>query len=248
MEVPWRFVELQDRGAVMQALEGANLVVHLGEIPHSLAPFMPDEIYAQNTRAGGTVFQSAKLLGVDRIIYASSAQAYGSWGENPIAPAFVPLDETHPLRPQNVYALSKVANEGYLRMLAGLHPELDAVIFRFPGSWGVHRPWSETLEYVTWNEDFRDGLGTYVHQDDLVHAIVLASETPKPGVRTYNVAADDIFNLMPVQDYLALHWPDVQFPADWPSHKSWLSSERIRHELGWKPQYNLSKAYAKHSK
>ncbi|OUC08499.1 hypothetical protein RY27_08600, partial [Litorilinea aerophila] len=102
-------VDLTDAGEVYQALARAKAeaVVHLGAWAN--AGMVPDaRTYGDNVRGTYHVFQACADLGIRRIVAASSAQVYG-FAAAP--PHYVPVDEEHPLRPVNSYALSKVVGE-----------------------------------------------------------------------------------------------------------------------------------------
>jgi nucleoside-diphosphate-sugar epimerase len=241
----WKYADLTDRDAVMRYLDGAHAVVHLGEIPNMFGPYSPDEIFALNTRTGSTVFQSAAYLGVKKIVYASTAQIYGCWGEDRVSPLYLPLDENHPAQPQNTYALSKVANESYLRMLSGQHPEIAITILRFPAVIGYWPSWQFFVERMRHHTDDRDGYGTYVHSEDICEAFRLSVEKSEGGqFRVYNVMADDIASLSSVHEYVAAHWPSLSLPAGFPDERSWASAEKIKAELGWQPKHSVHKAWS----
>ena len=102
-------VDLTDAGEVYQALAGvqAEAVVHLGAWAN--AGVVPDtRTYGDNVQGTFNVFQACADLGIQRVVSASSAQVYGFAKEPPV---YVPVDEAHPLRPANCYALSKVVGE-----------------------------------------------------------------------------------------------------------------------------------------
>ena len=64
--------------------------------------------FGDNTTALFNVLQASADLGIKRVISASSNQLYGFAGAPPL---FVPVDENHPARPINSYALSKLVGE-----------------------------------------------------------------------------------------------------------------------------------------
>ena len=101
--------DLTDAGEVYQALAAAQAeaVVHLGAWAN--AGVVPDtRTYGDNVRGTFNLFQACADLGIQRVVSASSAQVYGFAKEPPV---YVPVDEAHPLRPANCYALSKVVGE-----------------------------------------------------------------------------------------------------------------------------------------
>ncbi len=246
--VPWHYTDLANRDSVMRALEGASAVIHLGEIPNVHGPYAPDEVFARNTRIASTVFQAAAYLGVGNVVYASSAQVYGCWGPSRVPPIRLLLDEDHPVQPQNAYAMSKVANEGYLKMVAEQTPGFSATALRFPGVTAVWWPWQVFVERLHAHLDERDGLASYVHLEDLCEAFIMALDSPQAGTRVFNVLADDVANLTPIQDYVAAIWPDLEVPEGHPEDGNWASAERIKRDLGWKPKFSVRQAHAELAK
>jgi UDP-glucose 4-epimerase len=240
---PWHYAELTDRDAVMRLVEGAVAVVHLGEIPNMWGPFSPDEIFATNTRIASTVFQAAAFQGASRIVYASSMQLYGCWGDHRVPPLALPLDEDHPPQPQSAYGLSKVANEGYLAMVSRQNPSIRTAALRFPGVIGSWLSWDHFVERMRAHADDRDGLGTYILIDDLCEAFQAALEGIQPGYRAYNVLADDTANLTPVHEHLAAVWPGVLLPAGHPPFAAWASNERIKQDTGWFPRHSAQRSW-----
>ncbi len=93
---------------VAEAIEGIDIVFHLAclGVRHSLKH--PYENHKVN--AGGTliVLQEAYKKGVEKFIYCSSSEVYGT-------AEYVPMPESHPTFPCTVYGSSKLAGEAYSR-------------------------------------------------------------------------------------------------------------------------------------
>ena len=124
--------DLTDAGQVYQALAGADAAVHLGAWAN--AGMVPDtRTYGDNVRGTFNLFQACADLGIRRIVSASSAQVYG-FAAAP--PEYVPVDEEHPCRPVNCYALSKVAGEQAAAYFTANYG-LEILSFRIMG---VRRP------------------------------------------------------------------------------------------------------------
>src|SRR3954465_7082704 len=102
------FAHLGRREQVQPVLERVDAVCHLGEIPNVHAGVSPEEVFAENTRAGAVVMQTAADLKLSRVIYTSSCQVYGLWDRAVARPVALPFDETHPVAPHNAYAMGKV--------------------------------------------------------------------------------------------------------------------------------------------
>jgi nucleoside-diphosphate-sugar epimerase len=236
------YAQLGQREQVQPALEGVDAVCHLGEIPSEHAAVSCDEVYAQNTRAGAVVLQTAADLRLKRIIYTSSCQVYGMF-DHPLAiPRRLPFDETHPLAPHNAYALAKAANEGYAALIARRHG-ISVAAFRLPWVTGEEYA-EETVTSLKKQSGKMDGLATYVHATDVARAYALALENPRPGFEAYHFTAAEVLSLQPLAKRLAEHHPDYPpLPNDWPAFKSPLLTAKAREHLGWEPRWNFLDFY-----
>ncbi len=100
--------DLTDPGQAFDALAGAEAVVHLAAIP---APEVrpASETFRINMLSTYNVFAAAEAHRLRRVVYASSETILGLPFDVP--PAFAPIDETHPPRPESSYSLAKLAGE-----------------------------------------------------------------------------------------------------------------------------------------
>ena len=236
------FIDLARRELVQPVFETIDAVCHLGEIPNVHAGLSPDEVYAQNTRAGAIVLQTAADLKLKRVIYTSSCQAYGMWEGSATTPAKLPFDETQPLRPHNAYALGKAAMEAYAELVAE-QSGLSVAIFRLP--WVPVEEYSDRqAEYLREPPTRTDGFATYCHVNDVARAYALAIENPRPGCEAYHFAAAEILSLYPLGARLAAHHPAYpKLPADWPAFKSPLITNKAREHFGWEAKWNFLHFY-----
>jgi NAD dependent epimerase/dehydratase len=95
--------ELRDVESVSDAVEGMEVVLHLGAqiaIPYSYVN--PRDFFEVNVLGTLNVAQAALRHGVARVVHTSTSEVYGS-------AQTVPMTETHPLEPQSPYAASKLA-------------------------------------------------------------------------------------------------------------------------------------------
>ncbi len=94
--------DLADRDSVMRAMNGSEIVFHLGAliaIPYS---FDAPSSYVQTNVIGTlNVLQAARALNVERIVHTSTSEVYGT-------AQYVPIDEKHPLQGQSPYSASKI--------------------------------------------------------------------------------------------------------------------------------------------
>jgi UDP-glucose 4-epimerase len=117
-----------DQPLLERELGSASVVVHMacGNLRASLRkPFESHEINATGTLAAA---YTAARAGVQRFVYVSSSEAYGS-------AVRVPMDEDHPLRPTTVYGAAKAAGELYTQACMRAYG-LPAVVVRPFNSYG----------------------------------------------------------------------------------------------------------------
>jgi len=92
-----------------------DAVIHLAAI--AVPGALPDsEVFDINTRLVWNVLEATVAAGAGALLVASSPTVIGYGSPSGWSPAYLPLDEQHPLAPWNGYAVSKVAIEQIVRM------------------------------------------------------------------------------------------------------------------------------------
>lgn len=237
------YLDLRERYQVQPVLEQVEAVVHLGESPGTYRGLSPEELYAHNSTIGAVVIQTAADLRLKRMIYASSCQVYGCWGEsnNLVPPLRLPVDESHPVQPQNAYALAKVGNEQYAQLTAR-DSGLSIAIFRLPAVI-LGEQLDRTWHWMTGKTQYgREGFGTYVGAQDAARAISLALENSRPGCEVYNLSADEVMYLKPLAE---VHTGPFAPPPGWPAFKSLLVSEKAKQHFSWQPTWSFLDEYTR---
>ena len=228
-------IDLRDREAVHRALAQVDAVCHLGEIPN-LCGLPPEEVFAHNTAVAATVFQAAADLKLQRVVYASSIQFYGFCGDGSAVPRFLPLDESHPPQPQQAYALSKVANESYARLVAE-RQGLSIAAIRLPWMSNWRLDGSEDLSFLDRPTETAYELGTYLHVRDGATAFAAALLSPRPGFEAYNVVATNALSNRSVAEVLRQAHPTYPLlPPHWPTFRCPYSDDKFRAHFDWTPQ------------
>ncbi len=123
----WR-EDVRNPAALVKALRGVDLVYHLAA-QSSVIGAEADADYTFRTNVLGTfeLLQAARLNGVRRVVFASSREVYGD-------PLRVPVPETAPLRPKNLYGASKVAGEAYCSVFGS--DGLETAVLRLANVYG----------------------------------------------------------------------------------------------------------------
>ena len=229
--------DLSDPGQAFEALTGAEAVVHLAAIP---APEIrpPAETFRINMLSTYNVFAAAEAHGLSRVVYASSETVLGLPFDDP--PAFAPIDESHPPRPESSYALAKLAGETIadqfarrtgtpyigLRISNIMEPDDYAM---FPGFQG-----DATLR--KWN------LWGYVDARDVATACELGLVANVAGHEVAIIAAADTCMTRESVDLLGEVYPDVPLTRELQGRETLLAIDRARDVLGYEPRFSWRSA------
>ena len=228
-------VDLTDAGEVYQALAGAKAeaVVHLGAWAN--AGVVPDtRTYGDNVQGTFNLFQACADLGIQRVVSASSAQVYG-FAKAP--PVYVPVNETHPLRPANCYALSKVVGEqtaDYFVKRFGM----TILSFRLMG---IRTPAQLDAEIDELAQDPSKGtslLWTRTDARDAAIACRLAVEAESVSSGPYNITGARIVLSEPTAALVESYFGDKTEVRDaLPNHISPMSCDKAETAFDYQPQY-----------
>ena len=111
-DVDFIHADISNLEELTAAFADHDAVVHLAAIPNLFAA-SPEIIISVNVQGSWNVFQAAELAGLRRVVLCSSDSATGLTllAEHMKAPLYLPIDESHPLRPSDPYGLSKLLGE-----------------------------------------------------------------------------------------------------------------------------------------
>jgi nucleoside-diphosphate-sugar epimerase len=234
-------VDFTDFGQTIGALSGVDAVggvpdavVHLAGIP---APGLAADhhIFQTNTQSTYNVFSACKRLGITRIVWASSETVLGLPFDTP--PAFAPLDETHPNRPEWSYSLSKHLGEAMADQFARWTPEASIASLRFSNAFTAG-------DYATLGraqarpELRRMNVWGYVDARDCGEACRLAVENAPAGHEAMIIAAADTAMDIPTAELLRRFFPEVPVRGPMDAYQSLLSSEKAARLIGYRPGYS----------
>ncbi|MGH2866572.1 MAG: NAD-dependent epimerase/dehydratase family protein [Solirubrobacteraceae bacterium] len=102
--------DLRDPLLMDRAVAGCDAIVHLAAIPDELASF--SDIMQVNIGCTHAVLEAARVRSVRRLVIASTSRVTGMY------PRDARLDTSAPVRPDTLYAVSKVACEALARLYA----------------------------------------------------------------------------------------------------------------------------------
>jgi len=231
---PFLEVDLGDLGQTVEALRGADAVVHLGAIP---APGLRSEevTFRNNMTSSYNVFSAATLLGLRRIVSASSETTLGLPFDRE-KPAYAPIDEDHPLYPESSYALSKVLGEKMARQVARWSG-VPIVSLRFsnimePHDYAQFPAFQDDPQLRKWN------LWGYVDARDVAQSCRLGLEADIRGAEAFIIAAADTVMERPNKELMAAVFPGVPLREGTGPNETLLSIDKARRLLGYTPAYS----------
>src|SRR3954471_22656772 len=171
--------DLSDAGDAFAAVRGHDAVIHAAAIPEPTRN-PPHRVFQNNLMATFNCLEAAVRFGVPRFVNVSSETVPGFFfPERPFVAEYAPVDEDHPIRPQDPYALAKHFGE-QLMDAAVRRSDVRCVSIR--PSWVQHEGnYERNLGPQIRDGQPGAGLWSYIDAYDLADAIVLATESDLPG-------------------------------------------------------------------
>jgi nucleoside-diphosphate-sugar epimerase len=229
--------DLTDLGQVYDVLDSADAVIHLAAIvSQRLVP--SERTFRTNTGITWNVFEAAARLGVPRVVSASSVQVNSTvTPRTPLRYDYLPLDEDHPVSPQDDYGMSKLVGE-HLGTMFSNHWGLSSVSFRFP--WiGT----GEELRGMPLREAPRanGALYAYIHIEDAARACYLAAtaELPARSHHVLFISARDTFLDMPSLEYVRAAFPDAEIRPGLEGYGTLINAARAERLIGFTPSFGI---------
>jgi UDP-glucose 4-epimerase len=275
-----------DPGLAVDGVEHVRLDLRAPAIATLIAKTRPDtvlhlDVLAAPGQAGGrTAMKERNVIGtmqllaacqrapsVRRFVVKSSAAVYGSAPRDPAHFA----EETQPHRPPHAgYGKDCVEVEEYVRGFARRRPDVSVTVLRFAGylGAGVESPFADylALPVLPTMAGFDPRL-QFVHIDDVVRALRLASSGAHPGV--YNVAGAGSLTLSQLARRLGRATvPVPRFAAPWLgralrqvgvadftgdqlellTYGRVLDTTRMTEQFGFTPRYTTAQALLEHAR
>ena len=212
-----------------------DAVVHFAAIPRIL--LKPDnETYRVNVLSTYNVLEAATKLGIRKVVIASSETTYGvCFADGERKPAYLPVDEDHPVVPEDSYGMSKVVNEVTAR---GFQARTGADIYALRIN-NVMSP----EDYAAWPSYFanpdvrRRNLFSYIDARDLGQVVDLCLGADGLGYQVFNVANDAMSVDLSVEAVVARYYDGVPLKRPFAAGESIYSNRKIKEMLGFTEQH-----------
>ncbi len=232
----YQMADLTDAGEAFAVVRGADAVVHTAAIPEPTGN--PAQVVFQtNLMATFNVLEAAVRFGVKRFVNISSETVPGFFfPERDFLPDYAPVDEEHPIRPQDPYAVSKHFGEQLM----------DAAVRRSDIRCISLRPsWVQNESNYEQNlgPQVRDAsvlspnLWSYIDAYDLADSIVLATESDLPGHEVFYIASPDNVGGRNFGEILHTYYGEkIELRPTARPDASGISSAKAQRMLGWSPK------------
>jgi dTDP-glucose 4,6-dehydratase len=247
--------DLRDFESVERAVEGTEVVLHLGAqiaIPYSYVN--PRDFFETNVLGTFNVAQAALRAGVKRVVHTSTSEIYGTARQ-------VPITEDHPIEPQSPYAASKVGAD---KLIDTYHRtwELPGTVLRPFNTYGPHQSAraviptivSQALEGDTLKLGSLDPRRDLTFVTDTVDGFVKAATSDATIGRTVQLGTEHDVSVREIVDTVAeLLGKELNVVTD-PARvrppesevMRLISSPALARELmGWTPQVDLREGLAR---
>jgi UDP-glucose 4-epimerase len=248
--------DVRDEHSLRSLVQGQDCLLNLaGQTSHTDSMDDPFTDLDINCRSQLSILEVCRRYNPEiKVVFASTRQIYGK-------PDYLPVDETHPVRPVDVNGINKMAGEWYhilynnvygvracaLRLTNTIGPRMRVKDARqtFLGIWV--RLLVEGRPFEVWEgHQLRD----FTYVDDVVDAFLLAVSSDSANGQVFNLGGDCVISLKAVADLLidingGGEYELRSFPADRKRidiGDYYSDCRRIESVLGWTPTVPLREA------
>jgi len=228
--------DLTDSGQAYAVVRGHPAGVHSAAIPEPTQN-PPHVVFGNNLMSTFNVLEAAVRFGVTRFVNLSSETVPGFFfPERDFLPSYVPVDEAHPIAPQDPYALAKHFGEQLC----------DAAVRRSDIRCTSIRPsWVQTPDNYARNlgpllrdrSKLTPSLWAYIDVFDLADALVLAVQGDLVGHEVFYIASPDNVGGRDFAAALREHYGEaIELRPLERVDASGISSAKAQRLLGWNPK------------
>jgi len=247
------FSDMRDGHSLSYLVRGQDYIFNIaGQVSHRdsmTEPLMDMEI---NVKAQLTMLEACRLFNPDVVIvYTSTRQLYGR-------PAYLPVDENHPVNPPDVNGINKLAGERYHTLYAKVHG-LKTVSLRLTNTYGPRQLIKNARQgfigwfmnrAVTGNKIELFGTGEQVrdfnHVDDVVEALIRASLCDACFGEFYNLSGEKASLRTVAETLIRLTGKSSLEVTPFPPELKKIdigdfygSSQKFKSTTGWEPSISL---------
>ena len=239
-DVPFHMADLLDGAALKQVVRDFDVVVHLAGIPHPLNE-PADVVFRTNALGTFNLLEACAANRVRKFIFISSESVLGfAFSTTRMWPLYLPIDEHHPLRPQDPYGLSKVTCEhlcsGFTRRTG-----MQTICLRPPWIWAPEP--NEIAFYRQLRADYPKwfkNLWAYIFVVDVAGAVRTCVErNDLPLHDSFFICASENWTGRESRLLAAEFFPETtQIAEHFAGCASFISSTKAKEIIGFEPKYS----------
>jgi nucleoside-diphosphate-sugar epimerase len=220
----------------LEAFQGADAIIHLAAVTSPLRD-PPEKVFGVNMMGTFCVLEAAVKCGVKKVVVASSDSSLGFvYREKPLKPEYLPIDENHPLKPQDPYGLSKLIGEEICRRYSMAYG-IQTICLRLCLVW-----FPDNAEYflsLIETNALMKGLWAYVDARDAAQAFRLALEKEDVSHDIFFISAEDTASREETSQLIQRYYPQVPgVSRRLTGRKSLIDCSKARRVLGYRPRHS----------
>jgi len=244
--------DVRDKELISELIKSNDVLFNLaGQTSHMDSMTDPYTDLTVNCNAQLSILEACRHHNPGiRIVYASTRQIYGR-------PDYLPVDETHPLRPVDVNGINKLAGEMYHKLYYDVYGIRSSVL-RLTNTYGPAMRvkdarqtflglWvRQALEGKCFDVWGGDQLRDFTYIDDAVNALMMACENQVAFGNTYNLGGCEVASLREVADNLVSLTGGCYQVMEFPVNRKLIdigdyysSYDVCSRDLGWYPKTSL---------
>ena len=246
--------DVRETVRVESLLKNKNYLFNLaGQTSHIDSMLNPQTDLEINAAAQLSILEACRRTNIDiKIVYASTRQIYGR-------PNYLPVNESHPVKPVDVNGINKLAGEQYHILYNEVYG-LNSSVLRLTNTYGPRMRikdarqtflgiWVKSILQGAPIKVFGDGmqLRDFNYVDDSVEALLKMAVSENANGKIYNLGSQEIISLQSLAEIMVNlgyggHYELVSFPADRKKidiGDYYGDSSLITAELGWSAKVGL---------
>ena len=240
--------DVTDFSLLKNACINADCIYHLAaDISIQYSIENPTESYKNNVVGTLNVLEVARVLGIKKVVFSSTAAIYGSTSE--------PCVETDRPDPLNPYSVSKLAGENLMKMYNDLYG-IETVSLRYFNVYGprqAHKGQYAPVIGIFQKQKFEgkpltiigDGNQTrdFIHVADVAHANMMVAEKDIVGV--FNVGSGTEYSVNQIASLTNNPPGTTTMPSREGEARRSISDNSKLKNIGWQPRIGLEAWIAK---
>jgi len=254
-----KLLDVRDIEKAKEIIKKTDFIFNMaGQTSHMDSMSDPYTDLEINSLAQLSILESVRNYNPDaKVIFASTRQIYGK-------PDYLPVDESHPIRPVDVNGINKNAGEQY-HLLYNQVYDIKTTVLRLTNTYGPGmrikdarqtfvgiwiKNLIENVEFEVWGGD---QLRDFNYVEDVVDAFLISAISENSNGQIFNLGSSEVISLSELAKKISSANGGGKFKVkEFPSERKkidigdyYSDSSKIKNMLGWQPNINLDEGLIK---